>query len=176
MKKHFKFFAALSLVLVATVVLTGCEKRTDLTFKGEEGTITFSVKESSECKISTDDKDLRTSREQGSLVCKNFKIGIEFDDDYEYFFDSSFDKLKEARKDYDDYKVVTYSDKKAVQYFYGSYNEYEILIPVENNKKYLLRLNVYGKEDKEQAAKTAIKSEEVQDVLNNIKEFKATAK
>ncbi len=177
MKKHFKLVAVFAFVLVATIILTGCEpKRTDVTFKGEEGTITFAVKEDSGCKISTDEKDLRTSREQGSLVCKNFKIGIEFSDDYGYFFNSDFKKLKEARSDYDDMKEVTYSGNKAIQYFYGGYNSTEILMPVKNNDKYLIDLSVYGKQDTEESGKAAIKSEEVQDVLNNITVLKAKAK
>ena len=171
MKKYVKY---LVIVLFAVIILTGCEpKRKDVTFKGEEGTITFAIKEDSECKISTKDEDLRTTREQGSLVCKDFKIGIEFDEDYGYFFNSDFEKLKSEKKDNEYYKEVTYSDKKAVQYFYGGYNEYEILIPVENNKKYLLRLNVYGAKDTEEASKKAIKNEEVQDILNNITNIKA---
>ena len=175
MKKYFKHVAVFAFALALTIILTGCEpKRTDVTFKGEEGTITFAVTEDSGCKISTNKEDLRTTREQASLVCKDFKIGIEFNDDYEYFFDSDFNKLKEARKDYDDFKEVTYSNHKGIQYFYGGYNSHEVLIPID--KKYYLDLSVYGKEDTEKAAKTAIKSEAVQDVLNNIKEFKAEKK
>ena len=177
MKKYFKHVVVFAFALVLTIILTGCEpKRNDVTFKGEEGTITFAVTEDSGCKISTKNEDLRTSREQASLVCKDFKIGIEFNDDYGYFFNSDFNKLKEKRKDYDDFKEVTYSGNKAIQYFYGGYNSYEVLIPVDNNKEYYLDLSVYGKEDTEKAAKAAIKSEVVQDVLNNIKEFKATKK
>ena len=66
-------------------------KKDQITFDGKEGKITFSVKKGSNYRISTDKKDLRTSREQGALVGDNFKIGIEFCDDYKYFFDSSLD-------------------------------------------------------------------------------------
>ena len=60
------------------------KKRKELKFKGEEGTIVFNVKEDTNYKISTDKKDLRTSREQAALVGKDFKIGIEFNDDFGY--------------------------------------------------------------------------------------------
>ena len=74
MKKHLKFLVVMLFAVVAASFLTGCEpKRTDVTFKGEEGTITFAVKEDSGCKISTKKEDLRTSREQGVLICKDFK-------------------------------------------------------------------------------------------------------
>ena len=166
MKKFLKVF---SIVLLAALILTGCEKRKEVKFDGEEGTITFNVKEDSKCKISTDEKDLRTPREQGSLVCKDFKIGIEFNDDLDYFFDGDFNKLIEKRKsDHKDLKEVTFGDYKGIQYFYGGYNNYEIILQIKDNKKYFLSLSVYGKEDTEKAAKTAIKSEEVLDVLNNI--------
>ena len=157
-------------ILVSVFVLAGCAKKTEeVKFDGEEGTVTFTVKKDGNYKISTDKKDLRTSREQGVLIADNFKIGIEFVDDYEYFFNSDFNKLKEARKDYDDFKEVTYNGHKAVQYFYGGYNCYNILIPIEENKKYYLELSVYGKEDKESSAKEAIKLSDVQDILNKIK-------
>lgn len=173
MKKFLKVF---SIALLAAFILTGCEKRKEVKFDGEEGTITFNVKEDSGCKISTDKEDLRTSREQGSLVCKDFKIGIEFNDDLDYFFDGDFNKLKEKRKDYEDYKEVTFGDYKGIQYFYGGYNDYEILLQIKGSKKYFLTLSVYGKEDTEKAAKTAIKSEEVLDVLNNITSISAKEK
>lgn len=165
MKKFLKVF---SIVLLAALILTGCEKRKEVKFDGEEGTITFNVKEDSGCKISTDKEDLRTSREQGSLVCKDFKIGIEFNDDLDYFFDGDFNKLKEKRKDYEDYKEVTYGKFKGIQYFYHGYMCHDILMPIEGSKKYFLSLSVYGMEDNEKSAKAAIKNEEVIDTLNNI--------
>lgn len=171
-----KVLSILLLMVMVLPILVGCApKREDVKFTGEEGEITFNVKKGSNYKISTDKKDLRTSREQGALVADNFKIGIEFVDDYGYFFKSDFNKLKEARKDYDDFKEVTYNGQKGIQYFYGGYNCYNVLIPVENNKEYYLELSVYGKKDTEAAAKEAIKSDEVQDVLNNIT-FKAKEK
>ena len=174
MKKFLKVF---SIALLAALILTGCEKRKEVKFDGEEGKITFNVKEDSGCKISTDMKDLRTSREQGSLVCKDFKIGIEFNDDLDYFFDGDFNKLKEKRKsDHKDLKEVTFGDYKGIQYFYGGYNDYEIMLQIKDSKKYFLTLSVYGKEDTEKAAKTAIKSEEVLDVLNNITSISAKEK
>lgn len=169
MKKVVKLFAILLVTVIAIPVITGCEpKRKDVKFNGEEGTITFSVKENENYKISTKDKDLRTSREQGVLIADNFKIGIEFDDNFEYFFNSDFNKLKEARKDYDEYKEVTYSGIKGIQYFYGSYNCYNILLPVKGDKEHFLVLSVYGKKDTEKAAKEAIKLDEVKDVLDHI--------
>ena len=160
MKGFLKVFAV-TLVFVSVFVLTGCgkEKREELKFDGEEGKITFNVKANSKYKVSIDSKDLRTTREQGALVADNFKIGIEFDDNFNYFFKSDFEKVKAARKDYDEYKEVTYSGIKGIQYFYGSYNSYEIILPIKGDKEHILVLSVYGKEDKEQAAKDAIKSD-----------------
>lgn len=169
MRRFLKLFTV-SLALIVVLSLTGCgkEKREELKFDGDEGAITFNVKSGKKYKISTDSKDLRTSREQAILLGDNFKIGIEFNDTFNYFFDSSFDKLKKARKDSDEYKEVTYSGIKGIQYFYGSYNGYEILLPIEGDKEHFLNLSVYGKEDTEKSAKEAIKSEEVIDVLNNM--------
>lgn len=171
MKNSLKLFSVLLVGLFVVSLVSGCEKKEDLTFKGDEGTITFKVPEG-KYKISTKDKDKRTSREQGVLVGKDFKIGIEFCDDYEYFFKSDFKKLKDARKDYDDFKVVTYSDVKAVQYFNSGYMDYEIMFPVKNNKKYYLELSVHPKKETKKDAKKLIESDEVQDILNNM-EFKA---
>ena len=170
----------LKLLLVAILVvgiftLTGCEpKREELKFEGKEGKITFNVKADKKYKISTNKDDFRTSREQGMLIGDGFKIGIEFDDDFDYFFKSDWSKLKEKRKENEDYKEVTYSDLKGIQYFYGGYMCYDVVLPVKNNKKYLLILTVYGDKDNEEAAKKAIKNEEVLDILNNITEIAAT--
>lgn len=173
MKKYFNLLAVL-LMFTTILLLTGCgEKREDLQFKGEEGSITFNVIKDKGYKISTDKKDLRTSREQGALVGDNFKIGIEFNDDFNYFFDSDWNKLKKARKDNTEYKEVEYSGMKAIQYFYGGYNCYEVLLPCGDSKEYFLNLSVYGSKDTEKAAKEAIESKEVQDVLNHITEIKS---
>lgn len=170
MKRHFNLIAVF-VMAIAILLLAGCG-RTELKFEGEEGTIVFSVK-NADYKISTDKKDLRTSREQGALVGDNFKIGIEFDDDFNYFFESDFNKIKEARKDKEEYKEVTYGKIKGIQYFYGGYNSYEIILPCGDSKDYFLVLSVYGAKDTEEAAKAAIESKEVQDVLNNIVSIKS---
>ena len=180
MKKIIKILLIITLIIASALLLTACgskegekadksAKTETLTFDGEEGKITFSVPEGKGYKISTDDEDLRTSREQGSLVGKDFIIGIEFCDDYGYFFESDFEKLKEARSDYDEFEVVTYNGIKAVQYFYGSYNYYSIMFPVANNEDYYLELNVRGPKDTEESAKEAIKNKELLDILNSIK-------
>ena len=175
MKQLKKGFVGLFLVAVAVIFLTGCEpKREALKFDGEEGTLTFNVKADGGYKISTDQKDFRNSREQGMLIGKDFKISIEFDDTFGYFFDGDFSKLKAKRKDSykdDQYKEVKYSDLDGFQYFYSGYNSYTIYLPVEGDKEHVLVLSVYGKEDKEAAAKEAIENEEVQDVLNHISDI-----
>ncbi len=171
MRKTIKVFSVLLIIILSLSILTACgkkEKKEILSFDGEEGKITFQVKEGSGCQISTKDEDLRSSREQGVLIGNGFKIGIEFCDDYNYFFDSSLEKLKEARKDYPDFKEVNYGGAEGVQYFYGGYNRYEVMLPVKNNDKYYLDLTIYGSEDKEEAAKTAIENQEVLDILNSI--------
>ena len=164
-----------AILLVGMVTLTGCEpKREELKFNGEEGKITFNVKADKKYKISTNKDDFRTSREQAALIGDDFKIGIEFNDDFDYFFKSDFNKLKEKRKkDNKDFKEITYSDIDGIQYFYGGYMYYEVVLPVKNNKKYLLILTVRGNEDNEKSAKAAIKNEEVLDILNHITEISA---
>ena len=172
--KRIKIFALLLAIAVIPFITTGCEpKREELKFEGKEGTIVFNVKADAGYKISTEKDDLRTSREQAALVGKDFKIGIEFNDDFGYFFKGDWKALKEKRKDNDEYKEVTYSDLKGIQYFYGSYMYYEIELPCGKSKEYNVILTVRGKEDNEKSAKAAIKNEEAQDVLNNITSIKA---
>lgn len=173
MKNLKKGFIGLFVFAIAILFVTGCEpKREALKFDGEEGSLVFNVKEDGGYKLSTDKKDFRNTREQGILIGKDFKISIEFDDTYKYFFDSDFNKLKEKRKDNQDFKEVEYSGIKGIQYFYGGYNSYTIYLPVEGDDEHVLVLSVYGKEDKEKSAKEAIANEEVIDVLNNITEIK----
>ena len=188
MKKFLKVFMVVLMVLATMFLLTACgseekeskssskdggsDKKEELVFDGDEGKITFQVKEGSGYKISTDSDDFRTSRVQGALVGKDFTINIEFCDDYAYFFDSDFEKLKEARSDYDDFEVVTYNGIDGVQYFSGSYNTYNIMFPVENNEKYYLELSICGTEDTEEAAKKAISNKELLEILDSI-EFEA---
>ena len=120
MKNLKKDFIGLFVLAIAVLFVTGCEpKREALKFDGEEGSLVFNVKADGGYKISTDSKDLRNSREQGVLIGKDFKISIEFDDTFGYFFEGNFNKLKEKRKDNDDFKEVEYSGIKGIQYFYG---------------------------------------------------------
>ena len=172
--KKLKFLALFLVVAVVTVMTTGCEaKREELKFEGKEGTIVFNVKAGSDYKISTDKADFRTSREQAALVGKDFKIGIEFNDDFGYFFKGDFDALKAKRKDYPEYKEIEYSGIKGIQYFYGSYMYYEIILPCGDSKDYDVILTVRGNEDNEKSAKAAIANEEVQDILNHITTIKS---
>lgn len=174
MKKSIKLLV-FTILFASVFLLTGCEaKRKELKFKGKEGTIVFNVKEDGKYRISTDKEDLRTSREQAALVGKNFKIGIEFNDDFGYFFKGDFKALKEKRKkDYKDLKEVKYSDIEGIQYFYGGYNYYEVILPCGKSKEYVVNLTVRGNEDKEESAKKAIKDEELLDVLNHITTIKS---
>ena len=172
--KRIKFLLLVAVIAVIPFVTTGCEpKREELKFEGKEGTIVFNVKADAGYKISTEKDDLRTSREQAALVGKDFKIGIEFNDDFGYFFKGDWDALKKKRKDNDQYKEVTYGDLKGIQYFYGSYMYYEIILPCGDSKEYNLILTVRGNEDNEKSAKAAIENEEVQDVLNHITSIKS---
>ena len=159
------------LVIILTIVLlTGCsEKRTELKFEGDEGTVVFNVKDRSGYKISTNKDDFRTSKEQAVLIGNGFKIGIEFDDGFSYFYDGDFNKLKEEKKNSPDYLEVTYGSFSGIQYFYNNYNRYNVVLLVKNSNKYMLNLYVYGAFDEESSAKTAIKNAEVLDILNNIK-------
>ena len=163
----------LVVTLVITLLITGCAvKREDLKFKVKEGSLTLSVKKSAGYKLSTNSKDFKNTREQGILIGKDFKIGIEFNDDFDYFFKGDFDALKKARKGNNNYKEITYSGIKGIQYYYPGYKRYEVILPIKNNKKYFLDLTIYGKEDTDKSAKEAIQNEEVLDVLNNIKDIK----
>ena len=172
--RKLRIFVLLLVVAVIPFITTGCEpKREELKFEGKEGTIVFNVKSDAGYKISTEKADLRTSREQAALVGKDFKIGIEFNDDFGYFFKGDWDKLKERRKSNTEYKEVTYSNIKGIQYFYGSYMYYEIELPCGDSKEYNVILTVRGNEDNEKSAKAAIENEEVQDVLNHITSIKS---
>ena len=118
MKKKIVLLAILMALVIPFV--TGCEpKREDVTFDGEEGSITFNLKQELGYKISTNKDDFRTSREQAVLIGDGFKIGIEFDDDYGYVFKGDWDKVVERKKENNDVEEVTYSDIKGIQYFYG---------------------------------------------------------
>ena len=103
---------------------------------------------------------LKFDGEEGSLV-----FNVKADGGYKI-------STKEKRKDNDDFKEVEYSGIKGIQYFYGGYNSYTIYLPIEGDKDHVLVLSVYGKEDKEKAAKEAITNEEVLDVLNHITDIK----
>jgi len=173
MKKIISIFCLLVLIVF---VLSGCkqkQKRINIIFDGKEGKIVFAVKEDNKYKISSDSKEFRTTREQGVLVGKNFKIGIEFSDDLDYYSNGDFEKLKESRKKEEDYKEVTYSGTNGIEYFYGNYQRYDIYLPIKNDKKNVLILTIYGSKDTKESAKKALKSEEVQDILNNIISFNA---
>ena len=164
MKKLF-----IVLIVVLVIFITGCDiGREELKFNGDEGSITFNVKKDKKYKLSTDKNDLRTSREQAILIGDNFKIGIEFDDNFDYFFKGDWDKLVKARKDNKDFKKVTYSDIKGIEYFYGGFMRYNVILNIKDSKKYYLVLTVYGDKDDEKSAKKAINSEEVKDILNHI--------
>ena len=109
MKNLMKGFIGLFVIAIAVLFVTGCEpKREALKFDGEEGSLFLNVKADGGYKLSTDKKDFRNTREQGMLIGKDFKISIEFDDTFGYFFDGDFNKLKEKRKDNQDYKEVEY--------------------------------------------------------------------
>ncbi len=173
MKKGKMIIFTLLMTLVMTLFVTGCaNKKEELVFDSKEGSFTLSVDHSAGYKISTDSKDFRSSREQAMLIGKDFKIGIEFDDDFGYFYEGDFSKLKEAYEYYD-FKEVTYSNIKGISFFNDSYNRYNIVLPCNDSKEYILSLTVYGNKDTESAAKEAMKNEEVLDVLNNITSLKS---
>ena len=165
--KKFRFLILFLVLFIP--LLVGCEpKRKELVFSGDDGLIIFNVKEDGNYTISTNKDDFRTSKEQAIIIGKDFKIGIEFDDGFDYFFKGDFDSVKEARKDNDDYKEVTYSDIKGIQYFYDGYMRYNVILPIDGNKKYYAVFSVYGSEDNRESAKDAINNEEVLDILNHI--------
>lgn len=169
MKKTITIF----LLIVTMTLITGCEKREEIKFNGDEGSISFSLKANKKYRISTDQKDFRTSREQAVLLGNGFKIGIEFDDDFGYFFKGDWKEVIKKRKENENFKEVTYSDIKGIQYFYGNYMRHNVIIPIKDNKKYYLVLTIYGEKDNEKSAKEAIKNEEVLDILNHITSISA---
>ena len=160
------------LFIITTLLITGCIKREKIIFDGEEGSLTFNIKNLKNYKLSNDKKDLRSSREQGILIGNEFKIGIEFDDTFNYFFKSDFEKLKKERKDYKDYKEIEYSGLKGIQYFYEGYMRYEVVLQLEQDKEHTLVLTIYGNEDNEKSAKETINNKKVQDILNNMTDIK----
>lgn len=166
--KNWKKLISMSLLVVALIFITGCEKREEIKFNGEEGNITFSLKTDKKYRISTDKNDFRTSREEAMLLGNGFKIGIEFDHDYGYFYKSDWKELIKKRKDNEDFKEVTYSDIKGIQYFYSGYMRYNVILQIKDSQKYCLVLTVYGEKATEEAAKNAINNKEVIDILNHI--------
>lgn len=175
MKKNIKLLSIL--LLTITILLTGCALgREELKLKGEGGTITFKVKKGHKYKLSTNKKDLRSPREEGIIIGKDFKIGIEFNDDFAYFYDSDFYTVKKKRRSEKDYQEVTYSNMEGVQYFYPSYNRYNVLLPCGKSKKYMISLYIYGKDNTKKSAQEAIKNKEVLDILNHIVEVKEKEK
>ncbi len=173
MKKGKMIIFTLLMTLVTTLFVTGCaNKKEELVFDSKEGSFTLSVDHSAGYKISTDSKDFRSSREQAMLIGKDFSIGIEFNDDLDYFFEGDFEKLKKTRVEENKATEVTYSNIKGIQYFYDGYMNYNVILPIEGSNKYTLNLSVYGKDETKEAAKEAIESKEVVDILNNIKDIK----
>ncbi len=163
----------LILTIIIVPILSVCSLgRKDITFNGDEGKIVFSVKKDGKYKLSTNKNDFRTTREQAVILGDGYKIGIEFDDDFDYFYKGDFNAVKKAKKKYDEYKEVKYSNLKGIQYFYIGYMRYEIIIPIKDNKKTYLVLTVNGKKNDEKSAKEAIENQDVQDILNHIKEVK----
>lgn len=173
--KNLRRYLTISLLIIGTLtLLTGCtQKREDVKFDGNEGSITFYLKQENKYKISTSRDDLKTVREQAIIIGKDFKIGIEFDNDFSYYYKGNFEEVKKKRKENEDYKEVTYSEMKGIQYFYPGYMRYNVVLPIKNSKTYYLVLTVYGKEDTQKSAKEAIKNEEVLDVLNHITKVSA---
>ena len=167
--KKFKVFAFITAIVLIIPFITACDKKVEQKIETEEGTVTFTTKESAECKASTDKDDFRHSAQDGIMICKDYKIGVEFNDWYDYYFDSDSKKLLEKRKeDHKDAKEVTYNGKKAVQFFYGGYNGYDLQFPVDENKNYYIIISVYGIKDTEEAGKAAFNNKDVQDILNSI--------
>lgn len=171
MNKKIKLFSLILLISICIPLLSGCGIREKLTYKGKEGTITFNVLKD-KYKLSTNEDDFRTSKEQAILIADDFKIGIEFNSDFEYFYNSDFNEVKKLGKEYKEYNEVTYSEVKGIQYFYSGYMRYDVLLPIKESKKHFLVLTVYGKKDDAKSAKKAIKSDEVRDVLEHM-EFSA---
>jgi len=164
-------------LLLLLPLLTGCQsKRTELKYEGKEGIIAFNIKNDSGCKLTNNKEDFRTTREQAMLVCSTFKIGIEFSDDFEYFYDGDITKLKIDKKTNKDYTEVKYSNIDGIQYFYSGYNRYNVILFLNGSEKYYLLLTVYGEYDNKESAKAAIRSIDLQDILNNISQFRLSNK
>lgn len=173
MKKGKIFLSTIVLTLVLSLLVTGCgNKREELRFDGGEGSFTILAKRNAGYKISSDADDLRTSKEQAVIIGKDFSIGIEFNDDLDYFFNGDFNELKKTRIEENNAQEVTYSNIKGIQYFYDGYMRYTVILPINGNKKYTLNFNIYGKEETEESAKEAIKNEDVLDILNNLQDIK----
>ena len=173
MNKTFKVFGLLVLV-IALFTLTGCgkdkkdeEKSTTISYNGDKLKADFKTNEKLKAKISKEANDLRTSREEAIIITDNFKIGIEENDDLAFSnYSGDFKKYKENYKDAEGYKEVKYNGFDGFVRYYGSYVRYEVYLKVSD--KYILKLNVYSKEDTDEATKKQFDSKEVQDILKNI--------
>ena len=167
--RNVKIFVILILALSTTLLITGCEsKKEEWKYDGKEGSVLFSLKGNTDYKLSTKESDLKSSKEEAMLLGKDFSIGIDFNDDLDYFYKGDFNALKKERQAEEDYKDVTYSNIKGIQFFYSGYMRYQVTLPIQGNNKYTLDLTVYGKEESEKAAKDAINNDEVKEILNSI--------
>ena len=171
MKKSVKILSLVGLLLMAVVIVTGCEKKEEkqvLNYDGEKLKASFEIAQDLKARLSTEGEDTRTSRETAIILADDFKIGIEENDDLAFSnYSGDFDKYKKAHEDGDNYKETKYNNMDAFVQYYGGYVRYEVYLKVSD--KYILKLNVYSTKDTEEETKKQFDSEVVQNILKSVK-------
>ena len=177
MKRISKIFS-LIMLLVSLSIVCGCEKNNNDTkidknkqqtilYDGNKLKAEFKIDKKIDARISTENDDLRTTREKAIIITEDFKIGIEENDDLSFNkYSGDFGKYKKEHKKNTDYKKAKLSDLDAFTQYYGAYIRYEAYLKVDDN--YILKLNIYSTKDTEEDVKKQFESQVVQDILNNI--------
>lgn len=169
MKKNLRVIFGVLLIIISIFSLTGCFSRKELKYEGDKFDITFNVKAYNRYTISKDSDARTTIEEKKVLLGDGFKIGIEEDLSVSYSENNGdFTKYAEGFKNEPEYLEVTYSGIKGFQKYYKPYNRYEIFLPLDNNDKVSIKLNVYSDKNTKEDLKNIFNSEDVQDILNNI--------
>lgn len=173
-------FLKLFMVLLSLLIISGCTKKDsndqisnkkqvqEISYDGNKLKATFAISSDMDARISTESDDFRTSREKAIIICENFKIGIEENDDLSFNkYSGDFKKFKKEHKNNKDYKALKISEHDAFVEYYASYMRYEVYIKVSD--EYILKLNIYSTKDTYEDAKKQFESQVVTDLLNSIK-------
>ena len=169
MKKNIKVIFVILVLFVSIFSLTGCVDRKELKYEGDKFNIIFNIKAYNRYSISKDTSNKTTIEEKGVLLGDGFRICIEEDLSISYpEYNGDFNKYSEWYKDEAEYTEVTYSGIKGFQKYYSGYNRYEVYLPIDNNNKVSIKLNIYSDKNTKKDVQEQFNSKDVQDILNNM--------